>query len=69
MFAIQPLVEKVVLGNACQFKNDTMEYMMERATKLQHLHLYAANLISDSVWTAFFKKRGHNLKTIVGITI
>ncbi|TLD36529.1 Leucine-tRNA ligase [Venturia nashicola] len=64
MFAIQPLVEKVVLGNACQFKNDTMEYMTERATKLQHLHLYAANLISDAVWTDFFMKRGENMKTI-----
>jgi DNA repair protein RAD7 len=64
MFAIQPLVQKVVLANACQFKNETMEYMMEKATQLQHIHLYAANLITDSVWTAFFKKRGANLKTI-----
>ncbi|QDS74043.1 hypothetical protein FKW77_009158 [Venturia effusa] len=64
MFAIQPLVQKVVLGNACQFKNDTMEYMTERATKLQHLHLYAANLISDAFWSDFFLKRGEKMKTI-----
>jgi DNA repair protein RAD7 len=37
---------------------------MEKATKLRHIHLYAANLILDSVWSAFFQKCGPNLKTI-----
>lgn len=59
-----PGVEKVVLHNACQFKDNVMEYMIEKAVNLKHLHLYAANLVSNDMWSRFIKERAPQLETL-----
>ncbi|KAF1989014.1 DNA repair protein-like protein Rad7 [Aulographum hederae CBS 113979] len=64
MFATIPLGESFVLKNAGQFKNETMDYMAQKSKKLQHLKLYAANLVSDKSWCNFFGLRGENLKSL-----
>ena len=64
LFAVVPNVEKVVLHNACQFKDNVMEYMIEKAVKLKHLHLYAANLVSNSMWSRFISEQASQLETL-----
>jgi DNA repair protein RAD7 len=64
MFATSPRLQKLVLDNACQFKNPTMEYMIEKNSTMRWLHLYAANLINNETWTKFFTERGYNLETL-----
>lgn len=64
IFAVSPHVEKVVLRNTCQFKDETMEYMIEKGTKITYLQLYAANLVSDAMWHKLFQQRGQKLETL-----
>ena len=64
MIAKTPRMEKLVLANACQFKNPTMEYLIEKADNLKHIQLYAANLVSNRSWSKFFEARGENLETV-----
>jgi DNA repair protein RAD7 len=64
IFSVAPNIKKIVLGNACQFKNETMAYMIEKAHNIVHLHLYAANLISDETWSTFFRERGSTLQAL-----
>lgn len=64
MFAVAPGVHKVVLRNACQFKDGTVEYMMDKCDEVNHLHLYAANLITNDMWLKLFRHYGAQLDTI-----
>jgi DNA repair protein RAD7 len=41
-----------------------MAYMTEKAHDIIHLHLYAANLISDETWSTFFRERGSTLQAL-----
>lgn len=59
-----PYIKKLVIENACQFKDETMEYMIDKATQLQFLQLYAANLVSDKMWHKLFQVRGQNFETV-----
>ena len=64
MFATSPKLQKLVLDNACQFKNQTMEYMIEKNNTMRWLHLYAVNLINNETWTKFFTERGSTLEVL-----
>lgn len=64
MIAKTPLLGKLVLGNACQFKEETMKYLTEKADKLKYLHLYAANLVTNEAFSSFFETRGQYLETL-----
>ncbi|KAI9690800.1 MAG: hypothetical protein M1822_008419 [Bathelium mastoideum] len=64
VFAVIPNVENVILGNAHAFKDEVMEYMLEKASKLKHLHLYGANLVTDKMWLKFFCERGSQLEAL-----
>jgi len=64
IFAVTPNITKLVLGNACQMKDRTIEYMLERCHNLKHLQLYAANLISDASWHRLFREAGKGLETV-----
>jgi DNA repair protein RAD7 len=41
-----------------------MEYMIEKAHNIKWLQLYAANLISEEMWTTFFKQCGEQLQVL-----
>ena len=64
VIAKMPRMERLVLGNACQFKNPTMAYLTEKADNLKHIQLYAANLVSNESWSKFFEARGESLETV-----
>lgn len=64
IFAVVPNVRKLVLRNACQFKDSVLAYMMEKATKITHFQVYACNLVSNEVWKLFFEQYGHKLESL-----
>ncbi|WPH04009.1 Hypothetical protein R9X50_00689300 [Acrodontium crateriforme] len=64
IFAVVPNMRNLCLSNACRFKDETMAYMLERCKELRHLTLYAANLVSDSLWLRLFTEAGGKLETI-----
>lgn len=64
IFAVVPNLKKLALNNAGQFKDEVMEYMTEKATKLIHLKMYGANLLTNELWKQFFEKQGHKLETL-----
>ena len=64
IFAIVPHVQKLVLANACQVKDEAIDYMLERCNKLRHIQLYAANLVSNGMWHRLFREVGKQLEVI-----
>ncbi|OQO08474.1 hypothetical protein B0A48_06344 [Cryoendolithus antarcticus] len=64
IFAVVPNVQKLVLGNTCQMKDEAMEYMLERCLKLKHVQLYASNLVSTEMWEKFFTVMGGRLESL-----
>lgn len=64
IFAIVPNIKKLVLGNAGQFKDSVLQYLIEKAKNLSYFQIYGANLITNDVWIKFFKEYGHHLETV-----
>ncbi|KAK1977164.1 hypothetical protein LZ30DRAFT_601935 [Colletotrichum cereale] len=50
--------------NAIQFKDETMDYLLTRDTKILTFNIHGANLISDSSWTMFILTKGADLESI-----
>ena len=64
IFAVVPNMRRLVLGNCCQMKDPAVDYMLERCHKLQHIQLYAANLITDAMWDRVFLEMGGRLEVL-----
>lgn len=62
--AVVPGVRKLVVRNACQLKDEAMEYMLEKCDDLRYIQLYAANLVSDGVWHKTFRRYGKALEAV-----
>lgn len=62
--AVAPQLKKLVIRNACQLKDEAIEYMLEKCDNLSYIQFYAANLVSDAVWHKLFQRYGNQLKTI-----
>lgn len=56
VFGLSPKIEKLVISNACQLKDKAIDYMLEKCPNIKHLQLYAANLVSDSMWLRMFRQ-------------
>lgn len=64
IFATVPKLRKLVLANACQVKDQTIDYMLDKCHGLKHLHLYAANLVTDDMWHRLFREAGEQLEVV-----
>ncbi|KAI4133454.1 MAG: hypothetical protein LQ338_000190 [Usnochroma carphineum] len=64
IFSFAPQIKAVNLQQAGQFKDEVMDYIMERDVPIQNLKLYAANLITNDKWIEFFTKCGHRLESL-----
>ena len=64
IFSIVPQVRDLNLRNAGQFKDEVVDYILERDITIQHLQLAAPNLISDAKWREFFRRRGSHLESL-----
>ena len=59
-----PRVQNLNLRNAGQFKDEVLDFMMERNVPIRHLQLEAANLVSNDKWVEYFEKCGQRLETL-----
>ncbi|KAF1808784.1 RNI-like protein [Eremomyces bilateralis CBS 781.70] len=59
-----PQMEDITFGNACQLKDQNLQYMLEKARHIKHLKLYAANLITTDMWNTYLTEHGPNLETL-----
>lgn len=64
IFALSPHLRKLVLRNAGQFKDDVMDYMLEKASEVSYLQLYGANLLTDEAWVRLFEQAGEKLEAV-----
>ena len=64
IFSIIPKVKRLNLRNAGQFKDEVLDYMLERNVPIQHLQLEAANLVTDVKWREYFAKAGYRLESL-----
>ncbi len=52
------------LRNAGQFKDEVIDYIIERNVPLQNLQLEAANLVSNEKWVELFEHCGRQLESL-----
>ena len=64
IFSIIPEVQSLNLRNAGQFKDEVLDYIIERDIPIRHLQLEAANLVSDKKWCEYFLHCGYRLETL-----
>lgn len=64
LFASVPHIQKIVLRNACQFKDENLEYMLDKCKNVRYLQLYAANLVTDNMWSELFMRQGQKLQEL-----
>ncbi|KAI5247601.1 RNI-like protein [Aureobasidium subglaciale] len=62
--AVAPGLKKLVIRNACQLKDEVIEYMMEKCEQISFIQFYAANLVSDDMWRKLFKHYGKQLRAV-----
>lgn len=64
LFSVVPRVQNLNLRNAGQFKDEVIDYIVERDVPIRSLQLEAANLVTNDKWVEFFQKCGHRLETL-----
>lgn len=64
MFATGTKLKKVVITNACQFKDGPLDYMLDKCPNVEFLQLNAANLVTDDMWRKTFSRYGQQLQAI-----
>lgn len=64
LFSVVPKVQNLNLRNAGQFKDEVIDYIIERDVPIRSLQLEAANLVSNVKWAGFFEKCGRRLETL-----
>lgn len=64
IFSIAPHIKTLNLQQAGQFKDEVIDYIIQRDIPIQNLKLYAANLILNEKWIEFFLKCGRRLESL-----
>ena len=64
IFSVVPYIQNLNLRNAGQFKDEVIDYILERNVPLKNVQLEAANLVSDEKWCVLFEKIGDRLESL-----
>ena len=64
IFSVMPTLRRLNLRNAGQFKDEVLDYMMERNVPIECLHLEATNLVSNEKWVQYFSQCGDKLQSL-----
>ncbi|KAL9103619.1 MAG: hypothetical protein Q9163_001346 [Psora crenata] len=64
IFSIVPQLQSLNLRNAGQFKNEVLDFILERDIPLRSLQIEGANLVSNDKWCEYFSCCGHRLGTL-----
>lgn len=59
-----PNVQNLNLRNAGQFKDEVIDYILERDSHLKNLQLEAANLVTNEKWVQLFMRGGERLESL-----
>ena len=59
-----PKVQNLNLRNAGQFKDEVVDFILERKVPLKSVQLEAANLVSNEKWCMLFEKCGCKLESL-----
>lgn len=64
IFSVISNVQTINLRNAGQFKDEVVDYILEREVPLKHVQLEAANLVSNQKWVEFFERGGYRFESL-----
>lgn len=64
IFSVIPKIQTINLRNAGQFKDEVIDYILEREVPLKNVQLEAANLVSNEKWVEFFERVGHRFESL-----
>lgn len=64
IFSVIPKISNINLRNAGQFKDEVIDYILERNVPLKTMQLEAANLVSNEKWVEFFEQSGPRLESL-----
>ena len=59
-----PRIQAINLRNAGQFKDEVIDYILEREVPLKKIQLEAANLVSNQKWIEFFERSGKQFESL-----
>ena len=62
IFQVAPSLKHFKARCAIQFKDEVMDYLLSRDTKLETFYLHGANLLSESKWHEFLAAKGESLR-------
>lgn len=64
IFSVIPRIQAINLRNAGQFKDEVIDYILEREVPLKQIQLEAANLVSNQKWIEFFERSGKQFESL-----
>lgn len=64
IFSVIPKIQTINLRTAGQFKDEVIDYVLERDVPLKDVQLEAANLVSNEKWIEFFERLGHRFDSL-----
>lgn len=64
IFSVISKIQTINLRNAGQFKDEVIDYILEREVPLKDVQLEAANLVSNGKWVEFFERGGHRFESL-----
>ncbi|KAK4646507.1 UV-damaged DNA-binding protein rad7 [Podospora bellae-mahoneyi] len=64
IFHSVPELKKLKVRNAIHFKDEVVEYIVDRHIVLEDLYLHGCNLISEGKWIEYLQKKGQPLRSL-----
>ncbi|KAK4657224.1 UV-damaged DNA-binding protein rad7 [Podospora pseudocomata] len=64
IFHSVPELKKLKVRNAIHFKDEVVEYLVDRHIVLEDLYLHGCNLISEGKWIEYLQKKGQPLRSL-----
>ncbi|WYZ38563.1 hypothetical protein EsH8_III_000477 [Colletotrichum jinshuiense] len=64
IFQVATQLKNFKVRNAIQFKDEVMDYVLDRSVELASFYLHGSNLLSDNSWSKFVMQKGAALETI-----
>lgn len=64
IFSVIPKIQSINVRNAGQFKDEVIDYILEREVPLKDVQLEAANLVSNEKWIEFFERGGYRFRSL-----
>lgn len=64
IFQAVPGLKNLKVRNGVQFKDEVMEYLLDRKIELESLYLHGANLLAEELWNRYLSEKGSSLSSL-----